>query len=124
MAKKTDNKRTLPTGAKSFSRIDGALTPFNVGEEITGNFLAVRDKQITDRETRQPKTIRIYSIKISDTEIARIGSRALLDDAFDEAAASFGGADKLVGKKVSFIRGEDVETQGGNEMGTYEIIVY
>lgn len=123
MAKKTD-KRTLPTGAKSFSRIDTALAPFQVGEEIKGVFLGVRDRVITDRETRQPKIIRIYSIKESDTEITRIGSRALLDDAFDEAAAAYGGVDKLVGKTISFIRGENVETIGGNEMGTYEIIVY
>lgn len=124
MAKKTDQKKTLPSGAKSFSRIDGGLTPFNVGEEIKGTFLGVKDKQITDRETGQPKVIRIYSIKISDTEIARIGSRTLLDDAFDDAAGEFGGADKMLGKTVAFIRGEDVETRGGNEMGTYEIVVY
>ena len=124
MTKKTETKRSLPAGAKSFSRIDGSLASFEVGEEIKGVFLGVKDKVITDRETRQPKTIRIYSIKESDNQISRIGSRALLDDAFDEAAAAFGGAEKLVGKTISFIRGENVETTGGNEMGTYEIVVF
>jgi hypothetical protein len=61
---------------------------------------------------------------LEDGSMARIGSRALLDDAFDEVCGVYGGWEKLVGKDIAFNRGEDVETSEGNPLGTYTIVVY
>jgi hypothetical protein len=128
MAKKTETPSTitreLPKGAKRFSRTGDGLSKFVEGEEIRGIFMSMAEKTITDRRSGELKSIRIYSIKLPDTSIARIGSRRLLDDAFDEVVTELKGEENLRGRDVSFIRGEDVETADHNPMGTYEIIVW
>lgn len=117
-------KRELPAGAKSFSRTGEGLTSFVEGEEIRGKFFHMKEVEIKDRRTKVKKTIRVYVLQLEDGTMARIGSRALLDDAFDEVVSAYGGIENLNGKDVSFIRGEDVATGDGNPLGTYEIIVY
>jgi hypothetical protein len=127
MAKKTDKEPTqqqLPPGARSFSRTGDSLTTFVEGETIRGAFVHVKEVTIKDKRTREPKTIRIYVMQLEDGSMARIGSRALLDDAFDEVCGVVGGWEKLVGKDIAFIRGEDAETSEGNPLGTYQIILY
>jgi hypothetical protein len=127
MPKKTDKlpeTTMLPPGARSFSRTGDGLTSFVEGETIRGTFVHVKEVSIKDKRTREPKTIRIYVIQLEDGSMARIGSRALLDDAFDEACGVVGGWEKLVGKDIAFIRGEDSETGDGNVLGTYQIILY
>ncbi len=127
MAKKTETplpSRELPKGAKRFSRTGDGLTPFVEGEEIRGKFLHMKEKTITDKRTRELKGIRIYTLQLPDGSMARIGSRRLLDDAFDEVVSAYNGEDNLTGKDISFIRGADVETSDHNPMGTYEIIVW
>lgn len=131
MAKQTEKtesnpeqKRELPKGARSFANHGDGLTTFVEGEEIRGRFLGMREKQITDKRTREKKNIRVYSIQLQNGSVAKIGSRALLDGAFDDTVDGVGGLEKLIGQEVSFIRGEDKKTSGGDPMGTYEIIVY
>lgn len=130
-----DNKKTdkplepkpLPAGARSFSRTGEGLTSFVEGESIRGKFLHVKEVSIRNRRSGvvgDTKTIRVYVIEQTDGHTARIGSRRLLDDAFDELCAVVGGWEKLVGREVEFRRGEDVETQDNNRLGTYEIILY
>jgi len=128
MARKTDQdykpEREIPATAQRFSRTGEGLTSFIEGEEIRGTFIHVKEVEIKDRRTKEKKIIRVYVIKLKDGNMARIGSRALLDDAYDEVIATLGGMDKLQNREVSFIRGEDVSTGDGNPLGTYEIIVY
>lgn len=130
MTKKTETQtekigqRELPKGAKRFARTGDGLTKFVEGEEIRGIFMSMTEKTITDRRTKDAKSIRIYTLKLQDGSTARIGSRRLLDDAFDEMVTELGGEEKLRGKDLSFIRGADVETADNNPMGTYEIIVW
>lgn len=130
MAKKTEDKtepigqREIPKSAKRFSRTGDGFTKFVEGEEIRGKFLHMKEKSITDRRTGEPKAIRVYAIQLADGSMARIGSRRLLDDAYDEVVTAYGGEENLTGKDISFIRGADVETSDHNPMGTYEIIVW
>jgi hypothetical protein len=116
--------RELPPGAKAFSRTGEGLTSFVEGEEIKGKFIHMKEVEIKDRRTKEKKMIRVYVIEQESGEIARVGSRALLDDAFDELVSTIGGIEHLQGKTVSFNRGEDVQTGDGNPLGTYEIILY
>ncbi|MCI0618933.1 hypothetical protein L0244_38665 [bacterium] len=127
MVKKTEqdkSKRELPSGARSFSRTGEGLTSFVEGEEIRGKFIHMKEVEIKDRRTKEKKHIRVYVLQLMDGSTARIGSRALLDDAFDEVCSVYGGVENLSGKEISFCRGEDVATGDGNPLGTYEIIVY
>ena|SRR5215475_2323570 len=127
--KKTETRpikpETLPSGARSFKRTGEPLTPFLEGEEIRGKFLEVRDREIRDKSTGKMKTIRVYVIELPDGTLAKIGSRALLDDAYDDVIAVLG-TDGLRNKQVSFIRGEDLPNTNDDmsPTGTYEIIVY
>ena len=126
MAKKTD-KQPLPPGARSFARTGEGLTSFVEGETIRGKFVAVKEVEIRDRRstiTGAKKNIRVYTIDLGDGTMARIGSRTLLDDAFDEVCATVGGWEKLVGKEIAFERGEDIETEDHNNLGTYTIILF
>ena len=122
--KKQPNMRELPKGARSFSRTGEGLTPIVEGEEIRGTFVHMKEVEIKDRRTKENKTIRIYVLQRPDGTMARIGSRALLDDAFDEMVSVYGGVENLVGKDIAICRGEDVQTGDGTRLGTYEIIVY
>lgn len=120
--KKTDKQRGLPTTAKTFSNTGGGLTPIEIGEEIRGKFVHMKNVDITDRETRLKKPIRVYVIDTPEGRVS-IGSKVLLDQLFDEVALAFGGIEKLTGKELVITRGEDVETAGGQSMGTFEISV-
>lgn len=123
--KKTDEKpeRSLPDGARVFS--GKKFTEFVEGEEITGTFISMEEIEIKDRKPPyEMKTIRVYNLKLDDGSKARISGRALLDSAFEEIAEELGGISKLSGMRLSLIRGEDIENTEGNNMGTYEIIVY
>ena len=133
MVRKTDNKpidkanEPLPPGARSFSRTGDGLTSFVEGETIRGKFKGVKEVNIRDRRSTVPgtrKDIRIYMLDLADGTTARIGSRTLLDDAFDEVCAAVGGWERLVGKDIAFVRGEDIETEDHNQLGTYTIILY
>lgn len=117
-------KRELPKGARSFARRGEGLTPFVEGEEIRGKFVYMKTVEIKDRRTKERKSIRVYCLELENGDMARIGSRSLLDDAFDEVESAYHGMENLVGKSMSFIRGEDVQTGDDNPLGTYEIIVY
>ena len=122
---KTDEKpkRNLPAGARVFS--GKKFTEFVEGEEITGIFVSMEEIDIKDRKPPyETKTIRVYNLKLEDGTKARISGRALLDSAFEEIAEELGGISKLEGMKISLVRGEDTENTEGNNMGTYEIIVY
>lgn len=113
--------RDLPKGARSFARRGEGLTPFVEGEEIKGKFIHMKTVEIKDKRSHQLKTIRVYVVELEDGNTARIGSRTLLDDAFDEVISVYG---DIAGKTISFIRGEDKELENGGTMGTYEIIVW
>lgn len=113
--------RELPKGARSFARRGEGLTPFVEGEEIKGKFVHMKTVEIKDKRTHQLKNIRVYVMELEDGTMARIGSRALLDDAFDEVISVYG---QIEGKTISFIRGEDKDLEGNATMGTYEIIVW
>lgn len=112
---------------RSFKRTGEGFAPIQVGEEIRGIFVRVRNVTITDRRTRERKTIKAYDLTLSTGEAISISGRALLDDAFADVFDSIP-PEKLKGKEISIIRGEDVETatteETGNMMGTYEVIVY
>lgn len=104
----------------------GKMTPFVVGETISGKFLRVKESQITDRISGLPKVIRVYKILLADGSTASISSRLMLDDAFDDVCALSGGWEKLIGKHVTFSRGEDIvttdeETNEEKRMGTYDV---
>lgn len=114
-------KRELPKGARSFARRGEGLTPFVEGEEIKGKFIHMKNVTIKDKRTHLAKDIRVYVLELENGDMARIGSRALLDDAFDEVISVYG---EITGKTLSFIRGEDKELEGNATMGTYEIIVW
>lgn len=119
MDKKTDKTTTK---AKT-----GAFTSFVEGETITGKFLRVKETQIIDRISKQPKVIRIYKILLADGSTSSIGGRTMLDDAFDDVCALKGGWESMIGKEVIFTRGEDVEldddtTNEVKHLGTYTVV--
>lgn len=121
MATKPKNKTTV--GARSFKKSGEGFTPLAAGEEIRGKFVRMRKVMITDRETRERKEINAYDLQLEDGSNVSISGRALLDDAFRDVFDAIG-QDKLAGQEISIIRGEDVDTPEGNQMGTYEILVW
>ena len=125
--RKKSEEVPVPAGAKTFSRTGDGLTSFVEGETIRGKFRGVKEINIRDRRSKDPnarKDIQIYMIELSDGTTARIGSRTLLDDAFDECCANVGGWERLIDKEIAFIRGEDIETQDNNKLGTYTIVLF
>lgn len=114
MARKTEK----PVGRR-FTNTGGGFTPIEVGEEIRGKFVSMRMISIPDRDTREKKQIRSYTIETAEGLI-QIGSKALLDQLFDEVTDTVG---PLAGKEIVISRGEDVETVGGQSMSTWSIDV-
>ena len=103
--------------------------------DVTGIFVGVRIQEITDTRTKKRKPIRVYSLRDSEGNVHKIGSRALLDGIFDDIMDENGGAiiennrfsgpgiDFLRSKVVKFVRGKNKRTRQGDQMGTYEIMV-
>src|SRR5262245_22285882 len=91
METKTSDKPSTPAKGPRFriKRSGEGLTPFPKNSEIRGRFIRVKEQVIKDRRTHEKKTIRVYSLELKDKTIARIGSRVLLDDAFDETVDQF-----------------------------------
>jgi len=122
MAKKPVTKPTV--GARSFKKTGEGFTSIEIGEEIRGKFVRRRNVTITDRKSGDRKTICAYDLTLDDGSNVSISGRALLDDAFNDVFDAIG-QDKLTGREISIIRGEDVETPTeGNMMGTYEVLVW
>ena len=121
---KTPNAPAAPR--YKVKRSGEGLAAFPKNSEIRGKFIRVKEQVIKDRRTKENKTIRVYSLELKDKSLARIGSRVLLDDAFDEIVDQYfhGNPSELQGQDVSFIRGEDSANANGDEMGTYEIVVW
>jgi hypothetical protein len=122
---------------KSYKK-DGSATfdELEEGHEVAGELIVIRNQTITDTRTKQPKEIRVYSIKLEDGSIKRISGRALLDRAAEDIMDEHGGftiANKeysgegykwFINRPVKFIRGDDTRTKSDrNQMGTYEILV-
>lgn len=117
-----------PTKTDKAKKQTGKMTSFVEGETIKGKFLRVKETEIRDRITGNIKTIRVYKILLADGSTASISSRTMLDDAFDDVCALGGGWEALVGKQITFERGEDIISTDENSdeekrMGTYSVRV-
>ena len=120
---------------KSYKNDGQGFDDFEENQEILGTLLSIRDHNITDRRTRLPKDVRVYSIRMADGSVKRIGGRTILDRMFDDIMDENGGYTvenrrydgpgyKYVqGRIVKLNRGQDTETADGNPLGTYEVHV-
>ena len=118
---------------KSYKNDGSGFDEFNEGQEITGILVSIRDHQITDKRTKKPKDIRVYSVRVGDGSVMKIGGRTLLDRMFDDIMDENGGFvvenrrysgpgyDYLQNRAIKLNRGDDSETSEGNPLGTYEI---
>lgn len=134
MAVKRPTEQITTPRFRSYKNDGKGFDLLEANDEITGTFIQVRDREIRDRRTKEPKTIRVYSL-MTDRGLLKIGSRALLDGVFDDILDEHGGYTKngehyvgpgidwLRNRLVRFTRGSDTKTSDGNPMGTYEIQV-
>jgi hypothetical protein len=128
------SKREEDIKFRSYKNDGKGFTDLQVGAEIMGVLVSVRDQEITDRRTHERKIIRVYSIRGED-DLMKLGGRALLDRVFDDIMDEHGGYSvenkRYIGsgiewvqnRMVKFIRGDDIKSADGNRMGTYEILV-
>lgn len=119
---------------KSYASDGKGFYELRVGEEVTGVFISVKDQQITDIRSHLPKDIRVYSIRLENGEIIKLGSRALLDGYFDDAMDANGGynveskrysgpgIEWIRGKVIKIVRGADKKTKGGT-LGQYDLLI-
>jgi hypothetical protein len=137
------NKRTKPNEvAEGFAsdvkfrsyKNDGAgFDKLEEADIITGVLVSIRDHQITDKRTKAPKDIRVYSIRVEDGSVKKIGGRTILDRMFDDIMDENGGFivenrrysgpgyDYAKDRMVRIERGDDTETGEGNPLGTYQV---
>jgi hypothetical protein len=120
---------------KSYVNDGKGFDELPAGSEVVGVFVGVRIQIITDTRTKEKKPIRVYSLRDSEGNVHKIGSRALLDGIFDDIMDANGGcfveANKFTGpgieylrnRVVKFARGANKRTRQGDPMGTYEIQV-
>ena len=131
---------------KSYRNDGQGFDDFEEGQEIIGTLVSIRDHNITDRRTKQPKDIRVYSIRVvipkeeqveggPTDKVLKIGGRTILDRMFDDIMDENGGFSvdnkRYSGKGYEYLqdrivkmnRGDDTETADGNPLGTYEIAV-
>jgi hypothetical protein len=106
---------------------------FKQGQTITGVLVSIREHGITDKRTKQPKDIRVYSIRMEGDVMCRIGGRTILDRMFDDIMDEHGGFvvtnrrysgpgyDFLKDRVVRLERGEDTRTSDKNPLGTYSV---
>lgn len=119
---------------KSYANDGKGFYELDENNEVMGVFVSVKDQQITDIRSHEPKIIRVYSLRKEDGTIVKIGSRALLDGLFDDAMDEHGGVivenkrysgpgiEWLRNKVVKIVRGSDKKTRAGS-MGMYEFLV-
>jgi hypothetical protein len=120
---------------KSYKNDGSGFDDFEIEQEIIGVLVSIRDHSITDRRTKKPKDIRVYSIRIPDGTVLKIGGRTILDRLFDDIMDENGGFDVqnrrytgtgydyLKDKAIKMNRGKDTRTGDGNPLGTYEVAV-
>lgn len=129
MAKKNQSEGA-PVG-KSFKPDVGKFDSLAVGDVLTGVFMGARHQQITDTRTRKPKSVFVIKLRETETdEVKKIACATMLERAFEDLVDEYGNGDettainRLRGTKLTLTRGEDERTQGGNQIGTYEIFVH
>lgn len=127
-------QREVPEGFKAYRNDGKGFDELKEGQEIAGELVSIRDHQITDQRTNEPKDIRVYSIRTEDGTL-KIGGRTILDRQFDEIMDENGGFtvenrryagrgyEYLRGREIRLFRGEDTKTRMNNPLGTYEILV-
>jgi hypothetical protein len=118
---------------RSYKNDGSGFDEFNEGDEIQGILVSIRDHQITDKRTKKPKDIRVYSIRVGDGTVKKIGGRSLLDRMFDDIMDENGGFavenrrysgagyEYVQNRAIKLNRGDDTKTSEGNPLGTYEI---
>jgi len=120
---------------KSYRNDGKGFDEFNEGDEIVGILVSIRDHPITDQRSGDPKDIRVYSIRISDGTVLKIGGRTILDRMFDDIMDENGGYmvdnrrysgkgyEYLQNRAIKMVRGDDTRTRNKNPLGTYEVMV-
>jgi len=117
---------------KSFKPETGKFDTLKVNESVTGFFMGARHQSIMDRRTRKPKDIYVLKLR-EDSEserVLKIPCAAMMLQAWEDVVDEYGNGDeqaailRLRGTKITINRGETTTTKDGNELGSYEIIVW
>lgn len=118
-----------PTKGRSFKADTAKFDSLAIGESLTGIFMGVKDVEITDTRTRQPKTLFVIKLRAND-KVLRVPCAAMLMQTWEELVDEYGNGNQeaairsLHGRTLTINRGLDTRTRDGNQMGTYEIIVH
>jgi len=109
---------------------------FAEGQEIEGTLISIRDHSMMDRRKKILKDVRVYNIRLEyDDSLIRLAGRTMLDRMADDIMDENGGFEVenrrysgkgyewFINRSVKFIRGEDTQTNEGNQLGMYEILV-
>lgn len=100
------------------------------GDSLTGILTDMKVKNMVGKQ-KEPIPTRLYFFRLADGRTVFLTGKSSLDDKMDELTvwecglgAEEGGITSLFGFPFRIERGEDIETRGGNTLGTYEVTMY
>ena len=130
MAKKNQTPET-PQGGKSFKPGTGKFDTLKENESVTGIFMGARIQTIQDTRTHLAKDLFVIKLRDEDSQnVLKVPCAAMMKQAWEDVVDEYGNGiedmaiKQLHGRKMTINRGEDSRTSGGNQLGTYEIIIW
>jgi len=128
MAQSTPTKRK----AKRKTSTKEVIKLSKPGDRVEGSLQDIKIKPLYSPRTKTTDDTRMYHFTNGKGEGFIITGRSMLDDSIDEifVQETGGTADdpdaiaRMRGTFWSIERGENRETQGGNSLGTYDVVLY
>lgn len=127
MPKETKDEK--PAQGKEYTPGTGKFDSLKVNQSISGSFLGARWQEIEDQRTHLRKEIFVLRIREENGTIRRVPCAAMMLQAWDEIVDDHGNGDpeacirNIRGRQITIKRLADSATKGGNQLGTYTLIV-
>lgn len=130
MATKKKTKHYQPSASnrkakKSYKADSVPLAELNAGDSISGTFQGRKLVEgVMNPITKTPNDVWFYNfVDLETGDRFAVSGRAMLDQAFEDAATAEGGIERLIGVDMTINRGEDQKTGRNFNLGTYEIVI-
>jgi hypothetical protein len=126
----TKNRPQRPVGGKSYNSELPPQVTLDPGDAFQGRFIRMRQIEIIDKQTKQPKQVMVYDFissvdygpDIAEGSRCAILGRSGLDTIFANMEAEIG-EESMHNREMYIERGDNTPLPGGRTLGNYDVIL-